>query len=108
MLKNLTFCSFASFLIISLTPFTNKSDSSRDLTIFMISSTSSFEIIHIVIPNPKIFLCIPASVDDAADVNPNSIKTVLAYGLSTFFIKVKQFLVTAQEVYLEFLLIPLF
>ena len=34
-------------------------------------------------------LCIPASVADAASVNPNSIKTVLANGLSTFFIKKK-------------------
>ena len=89
MLRNLSFCSFASFLIVSLILFTNKLDSLRDLTIFIISSTSSFEIINIVIPNPEIFLCIPASVGGATDANPNSIKTVLAYGVSTFFIKGK-------------------
>ena len=29
-------------------------------------------------PNPKIFLCIPASAADAAAVNPKGIKTLLA------------------------------
>ena len=32
------------------------------------------------------FLCIPASAADAASVNPNSIKTLLANSLITFFI----------------------
>ena len=36
-------------------------------------------------PDPKIFLCIPASADAAA-VNPRGIKTLLANGLVTFFI----------------------
>ena len=35
----------------------------------------------------KLFLWIAASVTDAADVNPNGIKTLLANGLSTFPIK---------------------
>ena len=34
--KNPPFCYFASFLIVSLTPFTNNPDSSRDLTAFII------------------------------------------------------------------------
>ena len=32
------------------------------------------------------FLCIPASAADAAAVNPKEIKTLLAHGLTTFFI----------------------
>ena len=51
------------------------------------SSISSFDIISIVVPEPKLcFLCFPASAADATTVNPNSIKTLLAYGLITFFI----------------------
>ena len=52
----------------------------------MISFISSFEIINVVVPDPKIFLWIVASVPAAA-VNSNSIKTLLANGLSRFFIK---------------------
>ena len=36
-LRNPTFCSLASFLIVSLTPSDNSPESSRDLTIFKIS-----------------------------------------------------------------------
>ena len=50
------------------------------------SSISSFDIISVVVPDPKIFLCIPASAADAAVVNPDEIKTLLANGLITFFI----------------------
>ena len=60
------------------------------------SFISSFDIISIVLlceaysegclPDPKIFLCIPASAADAAAVNPNGIKTLLANGLIIFFI----------------------
>ena len=60
------------------------------------SFISSFDIISIVLlceaysegclPDPKIFLCIPASAADAAAVNPKGIKTLLANGLITFFI----------------------
>ena len=35
---------------------------------------------------PRFFLNIPASAADAAAVNPNGIKTLLASGLITFFI----------------------
>ena len=38
MARNLPFCSFASFLIVSLITFIYKADSSRDLIIFMILS----------------------------------------------------------------------
>ena len=48
---------------------------------------SSFDIISIVVllPDHKIFLCIPASVSDAAAVDPNGIKTLLVNSLNTFF-----------------------
>ena len=50
---------------------------------------SSFDIISIVLllPDPKIVLCIPASAADAATVNPKGIKILLPNGLITFFIK---------------------
>ena len=58
---------------------------------------SSFDIISIALlhesdsagclPDPKIFLCIPASAAHAAALNPNGIKTLLADGLIKFFIK---------------------
>ena len=44
-------------------------------------------LILLIFPDPKIFLCNPASAADAAVVNPRGIKTVLANGLVTFFIK---------------------
>ena len=54
------------------------------------SSTSLFDIISVVVlllwPDPKIFLCITASADDATAVNLRGIKTVLANGLIAFFI----------------------
>ena len=40
-----------------------------------------------MLPDPNIFLCIPASAADAAAVNPKGINTLLANGLITFFIK---------------------
>ena len=55
----------------------------------MISSISSLEIIYVVIPDPKSFFWIAASVADAAAVNPNGIKSLLASVFSTFFIKWK-------------------
>ena len=43
------------------------------------SFISSFEIIKVALrPGPNIFLCIPASAADAAAVNPNGIRTLLA------------------------------
>ena len=77
---------FVSFLIVSLTPFINNPDSSRELTIFIISLISSLEIFSVVKPDLNIFLWIPVSVDAAA-VNPNGIKMLLANGLITFPIK---------------------
>ena len=54
------------------------------------SPISLFDIISVVVllllPDPKIFLCIPASAADAAAVNPKGIETLLANGLITFFI----------------------
>ena len=55
--------------------------------IFMISFISSLEIINVVVPGSIIFLSIAAFVSDAAAVNSNGIKKLLANGLSTFFIK---------------------
>ena len=77
--RNPPFCSFAPFLFVSLIHFIINPDSSSDLTIFIISSISSFEINNAVVPDP--------SVGDAGDINPNGIKTLLANGLSTFSIK---------------------
>ena len=84
--RNPLFRSFASFLFVSLMPFINNPDSSRDLIIFMVSCTSLSEIINMVLPDPNIFLRIAASVAAAA-VNPNGIKVLFANGLSIFPIK---------------------
>ena len=49
-------------------------------------SISSFDITNaVVVPDPKIFLCFPASAADAAVVNPNGTKTFLINGLADFF-----------------------
>ena len=88
MLRNTLFCSLASFWIVSLTPFyNNPAESWRDLTILIMSFISSFDIVSVAAlwPDPKTFLCIPASAADAAAVKPNGIKTLLANGLITFF-----------------------
>ena len=53
-----------------------------------------------------IFLCIPAYTSDAAAVNPNGIKMLLANAISTVFIKCKPVIV--QEVYLKILVVALF
>ena len=87
-LRNPPFCSFASLLIVLRMRFINKPGSWRDLTIFMISFISSFKIINFVVTDPNIFLWIAASVVDVA-VNPNGIRTLLASGLITFFVKGK-------------------
>ena len=51
---------------------------SQEFTILIISFISSFDIISVVdkgqLPDPKIFLCIPASAADAAAVNPKGLK----------------------------------
>ena len=51
------------------------------------SFISLFDITNVVLlRDPKILLCIPASAADAATVNPEGIKTPLADGLITFFV----------------------
>ena len=78
-----------------LTPFISKPDFSSNLNIFTISLISWFEIINVVIndakpegwPDPNIVFWIAASAANAAGVNPNGIKTLLANGLSAFLIK---------------------
>ena len=50
--RNPLFCSFVSFLIVSLIPFTNNLDYTSNLTTFIISTISSFEIINAVVPDP--------------------------------------------------------
>ena len=47
-LRNPPLCSLASFWIVLLTPFKNKPESSRDLTILIMSFISSFDIISVV------------------------------------------------------------
>ena len=88
MLRNPLFCCLASFKIVSLTPFNNKPESSRDLTIFIYNVfISSFDIIIVVVlPDPNFFLCIAASAADTVVVNPSGIKTLSANGLIKFFI----------------------
>ena len=66
------FCSFASSFIVSLTPFNSIPESSSDLTIFKMPFTSSFEIIKVLVQDPRIFLFIAASVADAAGVSPST------------------------------------
>ena len=63
--KNPPFCSTTSFSTVSLIPYINKSASSRDLTIFMISSNSSLKNVNVVMPD-----AIAAFVADVASVNP--------------------------------------
>ena len=105
---NPPFCYFASFLIVSPTRFIDKPDSSRYLTIFMISFISSFEIINVVIPDSNIFLCIAASVADAIAVDSNGMKMLVANGLSTFLIKGKPVLIMVPKVFLQISVIVLF
>ena len=50
---------------------------------------SSFEIISVVMPDPKKFFWIGLSLADATAVNPNGIKTLLVNCLSKFSIKEK-------------------
>ena len=86
-LRNPPFCSFALFSFVSLTPYNNKPESSRDLTILIMSSISSFDIINaVLLLDPKSFVYVPVSAPDATAVNPNGIKTLLANGLIIFFI----------------------
>ena len=97
-MRNPPFSSFASFSIVSLVPYINKLDYSRDLIIFMITFISSFEMFNVVVreaksegrPDPNIFLWTAALVADAAAVNPNRNKTLLANVFNKCFIKGKK------------------
>ena len=44
------------------------------------SFISSFDIVRVIVPDPKIFLCYPASATDAAAVTSKGIKTLSANG----------------------------
>ena len=46
-----------------------------------------WKIVNVVTLDSNIFLWIATSVSDAAAVNPDGIKTLLANGLSSFFIR---------------------
>ena len=99
-LGNSSHCSFVSFSIAWVTPFLNKPECLRDFTIFMMSFVSLFDIISVVVPNPKVsevpdpntFSWIYASAADTVAVNPNGINRLLANSVSTFFIKRRTFL----------------
>ena len=79
---------FASFLIVSLTPFINKLDSSKG-SVLTISFTCSHESINVVTPDLNTVFWIAASVADAAVVNPKRTIALLANVVSTFFINGK-------------------
>ena len=55
----------------------------------MILAISSFEILNVLIPDSKNFFWIAIFSAAAATVNPSSVKTLLAIGSSTYFIKDK-------------------
>ena len=67
---------------------------------------SLFDIISVVLlPDPNIFLCIPASAVDAAADNPKGINTLLANGLLVLFSStVILFLIKDQVIYVKILL----
>ena len=50
---------------------------------FIISFISSFEIIKGVVPEPCIFLWIPASIAEVAAVIPNGAKKIFSKGIAT-------------------------
>ena len=72
--------------MVLLTPLNNKLESSWDSTILKMYSTLSFKIINVDVQDSKTFSCISVSAVDAAAVNPNGIKTLLANGLITSFV----------------------
>ena len=55
MLRNPSFCFLVSFSIVRVTSFLSMQESSKDLTIFIISCIPSFDIMSTVVPVPKIF-----------------------------------------------------
>ena len=83
MYRKIHLFSFALFLIVSWIPFIGKLDSSRYLTISVISSISSFENIRLVY-GPKMFFWITLSVSDAPTVNFKDTRTVLPNSVNIF------------------------
>ena len=59
--------------------------------------------INVVAPDPNIFLWIAVSLADAAAVNPNGIKTLLAYSLNYFPIKGNSVLVMVLRILIRIL-----
>ena len=62
--------------------FFNKPESSKDVTVFIISFISLFDLINFVAPEPKFLFWITASAIDVTAVNHYGIKTLLAIGLA--------------------------
>ena len=79
-------CSLTSFLFVSLTFINDKLEYSIGLTILIMSSISSFDIVNVVVSDPKIFLCIPASAAANAAANLNGINFFLAHWFNYIFI----------------------
>ena len=89
-LINGIFCYFVLFLIPSLIHFITNRDSSNDVTILIIFSISSFEIITAAVPDPWIFFWIGTSSADIPSDNPDGVKTLLANVVSTLSLIVNQ------------------
>ena len=71
---------------------------------FMGSSISIYEIINFVVPDPRTFVSIPASVDDAVVASSSGTKTLLANGQSRFSLIIIQFSIMDKEGFWEILL----
>ena len=57
-----------------------------------------FDLISVIVPEPRKFFCIPVSAPDAAAVNSSGIKKILAKGWSTFSVNSKPAFNNGQEV----------
>lgn len=88
-LRNPTICSFVSFSILLVITYVISPGSSGDLTIFLMSFISLFDITIVVVPDPTIFILLYDSAVKAATVNPDGINTLFANGWITFFINGK-------------------
>ena len=80
--RNLPFCSFTSFLYVSIA---HCFRFFQRFNYFHNIFHSLFKTNNIVVPEPELFLRISGSAVDVA-ANPNGIKTLLANTVSTFFI----------------------
>ena len=76
---------FCFILIVPIIPFISYSDSLSYLTIFVISSISSFEIINAIVADPKKFFWTAVFVGDIAADNPIGNNTFLANAVSALF-----------------------